>query len=188
MAGRKSSTEVRPSNAVECEHRPNPTDARVPSSAVRSPPPSQVPRQMPSSIGHSRRTSGTSTGPVACQTLVRSDGTTRSDSGLRRRHHDREAAPSRRSAGRDRITPLTKPAEHECREWRRRKRKSPCAAFSRRLAHLAFGCRERRLRRERRTAPDWVRPRSMSSASAQAAAAFRAATIWSAVRPVSSAM
>src|SRR4029450_13178445 len=36
---------------------------------------------------------------------------------------------------------------------RRRRRKSPWAAYNRRLTPLTFGCREQRLRRERRTAP-----------------------------------
>ena len=34
-----------------------------------------VPTQMPSSIGHMRRNSGGSPGPIACQKLVRNNGT-----------------------------------------------------------------------------------------------------------------
>jgi hypothetical protein len=43
-----------------------------------SPAPAQVPAQIPSSIDHSRRASGKSSGPIACQALVRNDGTTSS--------------------------------------------------------------------------------------------------------------
>ena len=64
---------------------------------------------MPSSIGHSRRTSGTSTGPIACQTLVRSDGTTRSEAACA--GVITIASSPIATVGRPRpITPLTKPA------------------------------------------------------------------------------
>src|SRR5262245_6143327 len=150
-----------------------------------SPAPAQVPAQIPRSIDHSRRVSGKSSGPIACQALVRNEGTTSSAAACAgvmttaRRPIATVGSPRP-------TTPLDETGEHEDRRDRGESGDchAPHIAGTRRIptsdvANGGFGkdgC-------QRSDGGGWS-----PTSDLYAAADLRAATIWSAVRPTSSAM